>query len=83
MKAEYDLFVAYRGAVRAVKGKTPTTLYLDDAVLDVFRLQAQNQGLGCQTLINKALRGEVLTRKPNPVTVADQQQVVRKKIHAV
>ena len=82
MKAEYDFSDAERGAVRPVKGKTRITLYLDDAVLEAFRLQAQDQGLGYQTLINEALRGKVLTKQPKPVTVADLRRVLREELNA-
>ena len=38
------------------KGKTRITIMLDNEVLDNFRKQARSEGLGYQTLINKALR---------------------------
>ena len=82
MKAEYDFPDAKRGAVKPVKGKTRITLYLDDAVLEAFRLLAQSQGLGYQTLINEALRGKVLTKQPKPVTVADLRRVLRKELQS-
>jgi uncharacterized protein (DUF4415 family) len=82
MKTEYDFSDAKRGAIRPAKGKTRITLYLDDAVLEAFRLQAQDQGLGYQTLINEALRDKVLTKQPKPVTVADLRRVLREELHA-
>ena len=82
MKAEYDFADAKRGAVRSAKGKTRVTLYLDDAVLDAFRLQAQDLGLGYQTLINETLRGTVLKKQPKPVTISVLRRVLREELHA-
>ncbi len=56
MKKEYDFSKGKRGAVVSPKGKTRITIYLDDEVLDRFRLTAERSGKGYQTLINDALR---------------------------
>lgn len=56
MKAEYDFSKAKRGAVVPQPGKTRITIYLDDAVLEEFRIRADAAGKGYQTLINDALR---------------------------
>jgi uncharacterized protein (DUF4415 family) len=56
MKAEYDFSKAKRGAVVPSTGKTRITIYLDDAVLEEFRLRAEAAGRGYQTLINEVLR---------------------------
>jgi uncharacterized protein (DUF4415 family) len=56
MKKEYDFSKGKRGAVIPPKGKTRITIYLDDEVLDRFRLTAERSGKGYQTLINDALR---------------------------
>jgi uncharacterized protein (DUF4415 family) len=56
MKAEYDFSSANRGAVLAAKGKTPITIYLDDAILEEFRKRADAAGEGIEALINKSLR---------------------------
>lgn len=56
MKAEYDFSNARRGAVAPQAGKTCITIYLDDAVLEGFRIRAEAAGKGYQTLINDALR---------------------------
>lgn len=43
--------------------KTRITIMLDDDVLGFFRAQAEEKGLGYQTLINSALR-EVASSRP-------------------
>jgi uncharacterized protein (DUF4415 family) len=53
--AKLELPVAPRRA-RPPKRKTRITIYLDDEVLDEFRLRAERTGTGYQTLINAALR---------------------------
>ncbi|WP_082439354.1 MULTISPECIES: BrnA antitoxin family protein [unclassified Massilia] len=54
--ATLDLPVAPRRRARPPKRKTRITIYLDDEVLDEFRLRAERTGTGYQTLINAALR---------------------------
>ena len=49
-------FPRTRPAARAVKRKTRITIYLDDEVLQEFRVLAEQCGKGYQTLINAALR---------------------------
>jgi uncharacterized protein (DUF4415 family) len=56
MKAEYDFTKAKRGAVVPQTGKTRITIYLDDAILEEFRVRADSAGKGYQTLINDVLR---------------------------
>jgi uncharacterized protein (DUF4415 family) len=56
MKAEYDFSKAKRGAIVTQTGKTRITIYLDDAILEKFRILADAAGKGYQTLINDALR---------------------------
>lgn len=56
MKAEYDFSKAKRGAIVTQTGKTRITIYLDDAILEKFRILADVAGKGYQTLINDALR---------------------------
>ena len=59
MKKEYDFSKAKRGAVLSTTGKTRITLYLDNAVLDHFRVVSEKTGRGYQTLINEALKAQV------------------------
>src|ERR1700709_1436132 len=56
MKETYDFTDAKRGAVAPTKGKSRITIMLDDAVILAARGQANQQGIGYQTLINTALR---------------------------
>jgi uncharacterized protein (DUF4415 family) len=56
MKTEYDFSNAKRGAVVPQTGKTRITIYLDDVVLEGFRIRSEAAGKGYQTLINDALR---------------------------
>ncbi|MFP5394324.1 MAG: BrnA antitoxin family protein [Gammaproteobacteria bacterium] len=46
-------------ASRPVKRKTRITIYLDDEVLEEFRSQSEQSGMGYQTLINAALRARL------------------------
>ena len=59
MKKEYDFSQAKRGAVLSTPGKTRITLYLDNDVLDHFRVVSEKTGRGYQTLINEALKVQV------------------------
>ncbi|QJE03251.1 BrnA antitoxin family protein [Massilia forsythiae] len=56
MNVNVDLAAAPRRRARPPKRKTRITIYLDDEVLDAFRLCAERTGTGYQTLINAALR---------------------------
>lgn len=56
MNVNVDLAAAPRRRARPPKRKTRITIYLDDEVLDAFRLYAERTGTGYQTLINAALR---------------------------
>ncbi len=56
MKTDYDFSNARRGAVVPQTGKTRITIYLDDAVLEEFRIRSEAAGKGYQTMINDALR---------------------------
>jgi len=56
MKETYDFSIAKRGAVAPTKGKTRITIMLDEAVIQAAREQADDNGIGYQTLINGLLR---------------------------
>ena len=64
MRNNYDLSKAKRAKDIAhlkqlqaeSKGKSRITIMLDNDILDAFRQQAHAEGLGYQTLINRALR---------------------------
>ena len=59
MKKEYDFSKAKRGAVISPTGKTRITIYLDDEVVQQFKLRSEKLGKGYQTLINEALKANV------------------------
>lgn len=56
MRKEYDFKKGRRGAVLPSPAKTRITIMLDDDILEHFRMEAEAQGSGYQTLINAALR---------------------------
>lgn len=55
MRDEYDFSSAKRGAVIPSPGRTRITILLDDDVIEHFRVQAEAQGAGFETLINAHL----------------------------
>jgi uncharacterized protein (DUF4415 family) len=79
MKKEYDFSKGKRGAVVSSKGKTRITIYLDDEVLDRFRLTAERSGKGYQTLINDALRAHQGTAEKS-LTAKQVREIVRKEL---
>ena len=79
MKDHYDFSGARRGAVAEKKGKTRITIWVDDAVLEVFRGRAANEGKGYQTLMNEALRAASL--EDAPVTLSALRQIIREALH--
>lgn len=81
MKTEYDMTQAKRGSVISSKGKTRITIYIDDEVLSKFRLQAENQGKGYQTLINEVLMQATL-QNMTPVTEESLRKILREELHA-
>lgn len=56
MFKEYDFSKGRRGAVLSQKGKTRITICIDTDVLEWFRDEAEREGQGYQTSINRALR---------------------------
>jgi uncharacterized protein (DUF4415 family) len=81
MKNEYDFSKGKRGAVVSSKGKTRITIYLDDEVLDRFRLIAERSGKGYQTLINDALRAHHGTEQKS-LTAQQVREIVREELAA-
>ena len=80
MKKEYDFSKAKRGAVNPMPaGKTRVTIRLDNAVLDWFRREVDDQGGGnYQTLINDALSEHVARhREPLESTL---RRVIREEL---
>jgi uncharacterized protein (DUF4415 family) len=58
--------------------KARVTLYLDPAVIDMFRSQAAHRGAGYQTLINEALR-QTIHPESAPLTVESLRRVLREE----
>lgn len=81
MRKEYDFSQARRGAVVASPGKTRITIYLDDDVIESFRIHAEAQGRGYQTLINEALRAAMAPDKA-PLSVETLRRVLREELQA-
>ena len=67
--ATLELPLAPRRRARPPKRKTRITIYLDDEVLDEFRLRAERTGTGYQTLINAALRTRLAVQEA-PIAAA-------------
>jgi uncharacterized protein (DUF4415 family) len=79
MKKEYDFSKAKRGAVLPTTGKTRITLYLDNDVLEHFRVISEKTGRGYQTLINEALKTYV-GRTEQPLTPEVVRRIVREEL---
>jgi uncharacterized protein (DUF4415 family) len=86
MRKEYDFSKAKRGPVIPSPGKTRITIMLDDDVIEFFRVRAEAQGMGYQTMINAALKAAVgaeasRSAEDQPVTVAVLRKVLREVLH--
>ena len=79
MQWEYDVSRGKCGAVRATKGKTRITIYLDDEIMRRLKAESERTGKGYQTLTNEALA--VSKRKP-PVTASELRKIVREELAA-
>ena len=80
MKAEYDFSKGKRGALLSAKGKTRITIYIDNAILDDFRVRAEKAGTGYQTMMNDALRAYVAGKAGQPLTESTLRRVIREEI---
>lgn len=79
MRTEYDFAKGKRGAVLPQKGKTRISIFIDNAVLDGFRVRAEQAGTGYQTMMNEALR-EYLFESDHPVTEKALRQILRQEM---
>ena len=79
MKKEYDFSRGKRGAVLPAAGKTRITAYLDDAVIERFKVLSLKTGKGYQTLINEVLRTH-LELDEAPLTVNTLRRVLREEL---
>jgi len=82
MKKEYNFEKAKRGQVVPTKGKTRITMYIDNDILDDFRVRSENAGYGYQTMINEALR-EYLAKSGKPLDETVIRQVIREELDRV
>ena len=76
MRAEYDFSKAERKALVPNRGKTRISIFIDNAVLDAFRLKAESVGVGYQTMMNEALR-QFLAGSGRPVTETSLRQILK------
>lgn len=90
MKAEYDFTKAKRAKnvphlaklqAENATGKTRITMYLDNAIVQAFRNQAEAEGKGYQTLINDVLR-RVISQGGEQLTEEKLRQIIREEIKA-
>lgn len=79
MRTEYDFSKGKRGAVIPQKGKTRISIFIDNSVLDEFRVRADKAGTGYQTMMNEALR-KYLAGTDQPVTEKTLRQVLRQEM---
>ena len=79
MKKEYDFTKSKRGPVVPQKGKTRITIYVDNDVLEEFRVRADSEGYGYQTMINEVLR-EYLGKAEKPVNEGVLRRVIREEL---
>lgn len=80
MRPEYDFSRGKRGAViPQKKGKTRISIFIDNSILEEFRVRAQRSGAGYQTMMNEALRA-YLSETDRPVTEKTLRQVLRQEM---
>ena len=80
MRKEYDFSQGKRKAIIPSKGKTRITIYLDDEILAQFRSQAEEKGIGYQTLINETLKKHLKSDSEQPVTKEDLRRILREEL---
>lgn len=85
MRKEYDFSKAKRAKdvphlnklKESSQGKTRITIMLDNDVLQNFRMQAEKEGSGYQTLINKALKSSI---GKEPLSEERLRKVIREEL---
>jgi uncharacterized protein (DUF4415 family) len=82
MRAEYDFSKGKRAALLPQQGKTRISIFIDNAVLQAFRAEAEKRGTGYQTMMNDALR-RYLVESSEPLTKAELLRVIRQEIPAL
>jgi BrnA antitoxin of type II toxin-antitoxin system len=83
MRNEYDFTGAKRGALAESKGKSRITIFLDNAILDEFRIRAERAGTGYQTLVNEALKSFLAVRQGDLVNEATLRRIIREELPKV
>ena len=87
MRKEYDFSKAKRAKSvphlaklqAEAKGKTRITIMIDNDVLTTYRAKADKEGLGYQTLINRALRKASASEVLDEATL---RRVIREELKA-
>ena len=79
MKKEYDFSKGKREAVIPTAGKTRITIYLDDEIVQEFKVRSEETGKGYQTLINEALN-VYLGVAEKPITPDLIRTIVREEL---
>jgi uncharacterized protein (DUF4415 family) len=79
MKTEVDFSKAKRGAVIPTTGKTRITMYLDDTIIEQYKVRSEKTGKGYQTLINDALR-ENLGVEQQALTATVLRKILREEL---
>ena len=82
MRAEYDFSKGKRGALLPRGGKTRISIFIDNAILQAFRAEAEKRGTGYQTMMNDALRS-YLAESSQPLTKADLLRIIRQEMPAL
>ncbi len=82
MKAEYDFSKGKRGALLSPRGKTRITIYIDNAILDAFRVRAEKAGTGYQTMMNEALRAYIAGKPGEALTASTLRRIIREEFPA-
>ena len=79
MKDEYDFSKGKQGPILSSKGKTRITIYIDDDILEAYRVLGDESGRGYQTLINAALR-ETIKPGPKPLDAKNLRRILREEL---
>ena len=81
MLEEYDFSKGKRGPVISPKSKTRITIFIDTDILGWFKDEAELEGRGYQTEINRALRNYIKQGKRPIQDIV--REVVRKELKVV
>jgi uncharacterized protein (DUF4415 family) len=79
MKRSVDFSRGRRGAVSLTRGKTRITIYLNDVVINYFRVLSERTGKGYQTLINDALSAH-MSEADKPLTASQMRRILREEL---